>query len=137
MKFVCNNCGFTADIPEQMSACPMCGSSNVSSASETSKFSADAEENEDENAKAQHFKAAAGPTQRVTLTEGMNVGEKSDSKAVKAVEKKQEKPARKETKKQNVDKELQSLLASVEKIKKTPVSSTRTMPNCLQTHKLP
>lgn len=88
MKFVCNNCGFTADIPEQMSACPMCGSSNVSSASETSKFSTDAEENEDENAKAQHFKAAAGPTQRVTLTEGMNVGEKSDSKAVVRSEKK-------------------------------------------------
>ena len=71
MKFVCNNCGFTADIPEQMSACPMCGSSNVSSAAETSKFPTDAEENEDENAKAQNFKAAAGPTQRVTLTEGL------------------------------------------------------------------
>ena len=78
MKFVCNNCGFTADIPEQMSVCPMCGSSNVSSAAEALKFPADAEENEDENAKAQNFKAAAGPTQRVTLTEGMNVGEKSD-----------------------------------------------------------
>lgn len=85
MKFVCNNCGFTADIPEQMSACPMCGSSNVSSAVETSKFSTDAEENDDENAKAQHFKAAAGPTQRVTLTEGMNVEEKSDSSAKKRV----------------------------------------------------
>ena len=71
MKFVCNNCGFTADIPEQMSACPMCGSSNVSSASETSKFPTDSEENEDENAKAQKFKASAGPTQRVTLTEGL------------------------------------------------------------------
>jgi len=81
MKFVCNNCGFTADIPEQMSACPMCGSSNVSSAAEASNFSADAEETEDENAKAQNFKAAAGPTQRVTLTEGLNGGEKSDSSA--------------------------------------------------------
>ena len=89
MKFVCNNCGFTADIPEQMSACPMCGSSNVSSAAEISKFSADSEEEiEDENAKAQNFKAAAGPTQRVTLTEGMNVGEKSDPKAVVRSEKK-------------------------------------------------
>ena len=89
MKFVCNNCGFTADIPEQMSACPMCGSSNVSSAAEISKFSADSEEEiEDENAKAQNFKAAAGPTQRVTLTEGMNVEEKSDPKAVVRSEKK-------------------------------------------------
>ncbi|MBQ4438921.1 hypothetical protein II898_08620 [bacterium] len=85
MKFVCNNCGFTADIPEKMSVCPMCGSSNVSSAAETSKFSTDAEENEDENAKAQHFKAAAGPTQRVTLTEGMNVEAKSDSSSKKRV----------------------------------------------------
>ena len=88
MKFVCNNCGFTADIPEKMSVCPMCGSSNVSSAAETSKFSTDAEENEDENAKAQHFKAAAGPTQRVTLTEGMNVEAKPNSKAVVRSEKK-------------------------------------------------
>lgn len=87
MKFVCNNCGFTADIPEKMSACPMCGSSNVSSAAEISKFSADAEENEDENAKAQNFKAAAGPTQRVTLTEGLN-GEKSSGKPAERSEKK-------------------------------------------------
>ena len=81
MKFVCNNCGFTADIPEQMKACPMCGSSNVSSSAEASKFSTDAVENEDKNAKAQNFKAEAGPTQRVTLTEGMYVGEKSYSYA--------------------------------------------------------
>ena len=85
MKFVCNNCGFTADIPEQMSACPMCGSSNVSSAAEASKFPADAEENEDENAKTQNFKASAGPTQRVTLTEGLiqqqgNPAERSEKK---------------------------------------------------------
>ena len=83
MKFVCNNCGFSADIPEQMSACPMCGSSNVSSAAEASKFPTDAEENEDKNAKSQNFKAVAGPTQRVTITEGMNVGEESDSSAKK------------------------------------------------------
>ena len=90
MKFVCNNCGFTADIPEKMSACPMCGSSNVSSAVETSRFSTDAEENDDENAKAQHFKAAAGPTQRVTLTEGMNIGEKSGKAAVRSEKKTRE-----------------------------------------------
>ena len=83
MKFVCNNCGFSADIPEQMSACPMCGSSNISSAAETSKIPTDAEENEDENAKSKDFKAVAGPTQRVTMTEGMNAGEESDSSAKK------------------------------------------------------
>lgn len=72
MKFVCNNCGFTADIPERMSACPMCGSSNVSSSSaETSDFPTETAKDKDENAKSQNFKAAEGPTQRVTLTEGM------------------------------------------------------------------
>ena len=47
MKFVCNNCGFTADIPVRRTTCPMCGSSNVS-------FSADTlilPENEDEDDK--------------------------------------------------------------------------------------
>ncbi len=91
MKFVCNNCGFTADIPEQMSLCPMCGSSNVSSAAETSKFSTDATENDDENAKSQNYKASAGPTQRVTLTEGMNVGEKQGSSSEKPSERREKK----------------------------------------------
>ena len=72
MKFICNNCGFTADIPERMSACPMCGSSNISSsATETSKFPTDASKHKDENVRSQNFKIAEGPTQRVTLTEGM------------------------------------------------------------------
>ena len=29
MKFICNNCGFSAEIPEKRSNCPMCASSNV------------------------------------------------------------------------------------------------------------
>lgn len=91
MKFVCNNCGFTADIPEQMPVCPMCGSSNVSSAAETSKFSTDAAENDDENAKSQNYKASAGPTQRVTLTEGMNIGEKQGSSSEKPAERREKK----------------------------------------------
>ena len=87
MKFVCNNCGFTADIPDQMSACPMCGSSNVSSASEiSSKLQLDVAENEDENVKSQNFRVAAGPTQRVTLTEGMNIDEQTESNAAKPAE---------------------------------------------------
>ena len=87
MKFVCNNCGFTADIPEQMSACPMCGSSNVSSSAETSKFPTDAGELDEKSAKPQNSRAE-GPTQRVTLTEGMNIGD-SDPKPVEKQEKKQ------------------------------------------------
>jgi len=30
MKFICNNCGFSAKVPEAMNACPMCASQNVS-----------------------------------------------------------------------------------------------------------
>lgn|GEM_PF-765075 len=30
MKFSCNNCGFSAEIPKQITMCPMCGSSNTS-----------------------------------------------------------------------------------------------------------
>lgn len=74
MKFVCNNCGFTADIPEQMSACPMCGSSNVSSSAEASKFPTSSEERADGNISPQNSRGS-GPTQRVTLTEVMNIDE--------------------------------------------------------------
>ena len=93
MKFVCNNCGFTADIPEQMSACPMCGSSNVSSSvAEASNFTAETSENNDENVKSQNFKAAAGPTQRVTLTE-MKIEEKSETPVETPVKKSRGKKA--------------------------------------------
>lgn len=30
MKFICNNCGFSAEIPKKVELCPMCGSSNTS-----------------------------------------------------------------------------------------------------------
>lgn len=56
----------------------MCGSSNVSSSAEASKFPSDTAENEDENAKTQNFRASAGPTQRVTLTDVMNIEENSE-----------------------------------------------------------
>ena len=35
MKFVCNNCGFSAEVPDRRSNCPMCASSNVSVVSPT------------------------------------------------------------------------------------------------------
>lgn len=59
----------------------MCGSSNVSSAAEVQTEAP--EESEDENAKLQNFKTSAGPTQRVTLTEGMNIGDEPAAKPVK------------------------------------------------------
>jgi hypothetical protein len=44
MKFTCNNCGFTAEVPDTMNACPMCASQNVS-------FSKDDEENNERKVK--------------------------------------------------------------------------------------
>lgn len=29
MKFNCNNCGFTAEIPKKIDNCPLCGSNNT------------------------------------------------------------------------------------------------------------
>lgn len=84
MKFVCNNCGFAADIPEQRSSCPMCGSSNVSSAAEVHT---EPSEKEDENAKSQNLRASVGPTQRVTLTEGLDGGDKPEVPSKKEVAK--------------------------------------------------
>ncbi len=34
MKFTCNNCGFSAEVPSEQQVCPMCGSTNVSLSSE-------------------------------------------------------------------------------------------------------
>ena len=93
MKFVCNNCGFTADIPEQMSACPMCGSSNVSSAAENSNLTVATDDQGAESAKPQNYSRAEGPTQRVTLTEGMNIDE--DKPVEKPVAKPVAKPEKK------------------------------------------
>lgn len=76
MKFVCNNCGFSAEIPVRRTNCPMCGSSNVTSSAETANKPAPAAENEDGNGKSK-VKIAAGPTQRVTLTDVPASGEKS------------------------------------------------------------
>ncbi len=35
MKFVCNNCGFSAEVPDRRSNCPMCASSNVTVSAHT------------------------------------------------------------------------------------------------------
>ncbi len=39
MKFTCNNCGFSADIPKQIELCPMCGSNNTGCSEEDSALS--------------------------------------------------------------------------------------------------
>lgn len=35
MKFICNNCGFSAEVPDRRSNCPMCASSNVTVSAHT------------------------------------------------------------------------------------------------------
>lgn len=73
MKFVCNNCGFTAEIPVRRTTCPMCGSSNVSSSAETMTPPEKPLEDEDkkEEIKTRNARSGEGPTQRVTITEGL------------------------------------------------------------------
>ena len=70
MKFVCNNCGFAADIPVKRSTCPMCGSSNVSYSDEVVNLEEQVES--EENTQTKKVRQPQGPTQRVTLTDGLN-----------------------------------------------------------------
>ena len=70
MKFVCNNCGFAAEIPVRRSTCPMCGSSNVSSSDEVVNLEEQVES--EENTQRKKVRQPQGPTQRVTLTDGLN-----------------------------------------------------------------
>ncbi|MBO4699732.1 hypothetical protein J5690_09020 [bacterium] len=82
MKFVCNNCGFAAEIPVKRTNCPMCGSSNVSSSDEILNFvEQPAEESEEAGLKT--VMQPQGPTQRVTLTDDLiRKDEKTDKKTV-------------------------------------------------------
>ncbi len=76
MKFVCNNCGFTAEIPVRRDSCPMCGSSNVSASAETANPPEETHESGETNLKTRNSRAVEGPTQRVTMTEGLDGGGK-------------------------------------------------------------
>ena len=73
MKFVCNNCGFTAEIPVRRTTCPMCGSSNVSSSADTVTPPEKSFEDEEKTGeiKTRNARPSEGPTQRVTITEGL------------------------------------------------------------------
>ena len=73
MKVVCNNCGFTAEIPVRRTTCPMCGSSNVSSSADTATPPEKPLEDEEKTGeiKTRNARAGEGPTQRVTITEGL------------------------------------------------------------------
>lgn len=82
MKFVCNNCGFTAEIPVRRTTCPMCGSSNVSSSAETMtppEKSLDEDEEKTGEIKTRNARSAEGPTQRVTVTEGLSPAKQGKS----------------------------------------------------------
>ena len=69
MKFVCNNCGFAAEIPVRRTTCPMCGSSNVSSSDEVVNLEEQVES--EENTQTKKVRQPQGPTQRVTMTDGL------------------------------------------------------------------
>ena len=78
MKFVCNNCGFAADIPVKRSTCPMCGSSNVSYSDEAVNLEEQVES--EENTQTKKIRQPQGPTQRVTLTDGLNPAKQETAK---------------------------------------------------------
>jgi len=84
MKFVCNNCGFSAEVPDRRTTCPMCASSNVSVVSMTEQISLEkpeeiekTEEAETENNSSESTpqknetvtKKKRGPTERITLND--------------------------------------------------------------------
>jgi len=74
MKFVCNNCGFTAEIPVRRTTCPMCGSSNVSASADTlSQPEKPLEEDEEKTGKikTRNARSNENQSQRVTITEGL------------------------------------------------------------------
>ena len=73
MKFVCNNCGFTAEIPVRRTTCPMCGSSNVSSSADTVTPPEKPLENEEktDDIKTRNARSGEGPSQRVPIPEGL------------------------------------------------------------------
>ena len=78
MKFVCNNCGFAAEIPVRRTTCPMCGSSNVSFADEMSNPAEQPVENDENTSKG--VRQPQGPTQRVTLTDDLIEKDEKTSK---------------------------------------------------------
>lgn len=48
MKFICNNCGFSAEVPDRRSNCPMCASTNVSVSALTENTAVPDEKKKDE-----------------------------------------------------------------------------------------
>lgn len=83
MKFVCNNCGFSAEVPDRKTTCPMCASDNVSVVTVTEQVSIEPEESSTEEqvksdpgvepesaaGKEQFEKKKRGPTERITLND--------------------------------------------------------------------
>lgn len=73
MKFVCNNCGFSAEIPVRRTTCPMCGSSNVSASADTVTPLEKPLEDEEKTGeiKTRNARSSESQSQRVTITEGL------------------------------------------------------------------
>lgn len=81
MKFICNNCGFSAEVPDRRTTCPMCASDNVSVVSLTEQLAKpekpfekkEADPVQKEQAEhavdKDHEKKGRGPTERITLND--------------------------------------------------------------------
>jgi len=81
MKFICNNCGFSAEVPDRRTTCPMCASDNVSVATMTEQLTKEPVKNEEpQNIKnesddqpvsenSDSVKKKRGPTERITLND--------------------------------------------------------------------
>jgi tetratricopeptide (TPR) repeat protein len=84
MKFVCNNCGFSAEVPDRRTTCPMCASDNVSVVSMTEQIPSEKPEETKESEKpgTENIsggvtpqkdepveKKKRGPTERITLND--------------------------------------------------------------------
>ncbi len=81
MKFICNNCGFSAEVPDRRTTCPMCASDNVSVVSMTEQLATpekpvekkEADPVQKEQAEQpvgkDQEKKGRGPTERITLND--------------------------------------------------------------------
>jgi tetratricopeptide (TPR) repeat protein len=81
MKFICNNCGFSAEVPDRRTTCPMCASDNVSVVSVTEQLATPEKpvekketdpvlkEKEEQPVDKNQEKKGRGPTERITLND--------------------------------------------------------------------
>ncbi len=83
MKFTCNNCGFSAEVPDVMKVCPMCASDNVSLGEEKKSPEKQRETKDTDQISAQTQQDV--PEQQKKSTEDGNVQQENKKKAEKKI----------------------------------------------------